>query len=80
MSKHAASHSLEDVLEFVNRFAEGKSKHASLAMFYFLYKETLVNRIAILEADPDKNRAAIEHNEKLVNELNAKLMEHMKLS
>lgn len=77
MAKQAAGHSMDDVLAYVDSFAEGKGKHASKAMFYFLYKEILVNRIAILEAAPDKNRGAIEHSEKLVNDLNIKLMEQL---
>lgn len=78
MPKDTAGHSMDDVLAYVNRFADGMPKHASTAMFYFLYKEILVNRIAILEADSAKNRGAIEHNEKIIDDLNVKLMEQLK--
>lgn len=68
------THSMEDVLKYVGEAAGGNHADASKAMFYFLYKEILVNRIAILESDPSQNRASIEHNERLINELNEKLM------
>lgn len=69
-----SSHSMEDVLKYVGEMAGGKHADASKAMFYFLYKEILVNRVAILESNPAQNRGAIEHNERLINELNEKLM------
>lgn len=69
---------MEDVLRYVERFADGDHKHASKALFYFLYKEILINRISILEAAATPNRGAIEHNEKIINELNRKLMEALK--
>jgi hypothetical protein len=69
---------MDDVIQFIERCADGGQKHACKAMFYFLYKEILVNRIGALESAVTPNHGAIEHNEKLVNELNLKLMEAMK--
>ena len=77
MTAKSPSHSMDDVLDYLNQFAGKGSTEASKAMFYFLYKEILVNRISILEANPATNRAAIEHNEKVINDLNMKLMEQM---
>lgn len=70
----AKSNDVDEVMEYVERFAEGWPAGASNCMFYFLYKEILVNRISILEADPSGNRAGIEHNERIINVLNEKLM------
>lgn len=76
MNRTPAGHSMDDVLKYVDRFSEGKS--ASKALFYFLYKEILVNRVNILEANPTANRAAIEHAEKVINDLNVMLMNQLK--
>lgn len=68
---------MDDVLAYVERFADGASGHASKAMFYFLYKEIMVNRLNLFEADAANNRAAIEHAEKVINDLNIKLMDQL---
>ncbi len=47
-------------------------------MFYFLYKEILVNRMMLLEADPHANKASLEHTEKVINDLNILLMNQLK--
>lgn len=77
MSKHKDAVSMESVLECVERSVAGPNARAAKAMFYFLYKEILVNRMLVLEADPHGNKAGIEHSEKLINELNQKLMKEM---
>lgn len=77
MKKNAQTHSMDDVLACVERFSEGASEHTAKAMFYFLYKEILVNRLNIFEADAANNRAGIEHTEKIINDLNIKLMEQL---
>lgn len=76
MNSKTAGQSMDEVLKYIERFSEGKT--ASKALFYFLYKEILVNRVHILEADPKANRAAIEHNEKVINDLNVMLMAQLK--
>lgn len=73
----AKAHDVDDVMEYMDRFAGSWPAGASKAMFYFLYKEILVNRINILEADATANRGAIEHNEKIINNLNAQLMDQL---
>ena len=65
--------SMDDVITFISDCNDGKE--CSKAMFYFLYKEILMNRIMIMEAK--NSRAGLEHNEKLVNDLNRLLMEKM---
>lgn len=69
---------VDEVMEYIDRFAEDWPAGTSKAIFYFLYKEILINRIAILEADPAKNRGAIEYNEKIINNLNGGLMNQLK--
>lgn len=66
-------------MEEVQKFLESdKPERATKAVFLFLYKEILANRLLILEAKPHDNSAAIVHCEKMINELNEKLMKHMK--
>ena len=77
MSKQTKSPSADDVLAYVSRLGNEKPGHGLDTAFCFLYKEILVNRVLILEADPNVNRAGIEHNEKVINDLNRKLMEQM---
>lgn len=72
------STSMNDLLAFIEKSASGKPANCSAAMFYFLYKEILVNRMMLLENAPDKNSAGKEHYEKMINELNFKLMDAMK--
>lgn len=67
----------DDVIEYMDSFAADWPKGVSRAMFYFLYKEILVNRINLLEVDSSANRGAIEHNERVVNDLNVKLMDQI---
>lgn len=71
-----SSQSMDDVLKYFDNC--GNPGYATKAAFFFLYKEILVNRIAIFEQGDKPNRGAVEFNEKLVNELNKKLMEQMK--
>ena len=68
----------DEVMEFLSRAASDTSGKNLNAAFCFLYKEILLNRIMIMESGQEPNRAGIEHNEKLVNDLNMKLMRHMK--
>lgn len=68
---------MESVLECVERSADGVKPCAAKAMFYFLYKEILLNRMLVLEADPHANRAGVEHAEAMINELNQKLMNEL---
>lgn len=67
--------SMDEVQKFL---ASKKPEDAAKAVFLFLYKEILVNRMLILEANPHENSASIAHYEKQINELNEKLMSHMK--
>ena len=78
MENKSASPTMDDVLQYVSRYAEGEKKHGANAMFYFLYKEILLNRMLILEQDEKGNKAAIEHNERTINDLNRLLMEQLK--
>lgn len=78
MAKHAHSQSADEVLDYACRVAKALPEDASRAMFYFLYKEILVNRMDIIESSPNPNRAAMEHTEKEINELNIKLAEQLK--
>ena len=73
-TKHE-SPTMDEVLGYVSKLTDGKHQHASNAVFYFLYKEILVNRVMILESSG--NKAAVEHWEKVINDLNAKLMEQV---
>lgn len=68
---------MDDVLRYVGQNGDENSKNCSKAMFHFLYKEILINRIMLLENDPGANRAGIEHAEKIVNELNRLLMDQL---
>lgn len=69
--------SMNEVLDYLSRFADEKPGHSLNAAFCFLYKEILLNRILIMESSPTPNRAGIEHNEQIVNELNQKLMKRL---
>ena len=70
--------SMDDVVDFVEINIDESPSECMTTMFYFLYKEILLNRLAILESAGDsQSRAAIEHNERLINELNRKLMEQV---
>lgn len=70
--------SMDDVLKYVERFTEGNQKNCSQAMFYFLYKEILVNRMMLLEGDRHANKASLDHTEKVINDLNILLMQQLK--
>lgn len=75
MEHRNASPSMEEVQKFLD---STKSESAAKAVFLFLYKEILVNRLLILEAKPHENTANISHYEKQITELNEKLMKHLK--
>jgi len=68
---------MDDVLRYVGQLGDDNAKNCSKAMFHFLYKEILINRIMLLESDPQANRAGIAHTEKIVNDLNRLLMEQL---
>ncbi len=72
-----SSNAMEEVLKYVGASADAPCEGMKAA-FLFLYKEILVNRISIFENSDKPNRGAVEFNEKLVNELNIKLMEQLK--
>ncbi len=74
----ATKASMDEVLNYVERFADDNQKNCSHAMFYFLYKEILINRMMFLEADPHANKASLEHTEKVINDLNIQLMSQLK--
>lgn len=76
MDQNKSTHSMDDVLRYIDHIA-GPTQHASKAMFYFLYKEILVNRTFILETARPENKAALEHNDKVINDLNRLLMEQL---
>ena len=65
-------------MEEVQKILDSNPASATKAVFLFLYKEILVNRLMILEAKPHENTANAAHYEKQITELNEKLMQHMK--
>ncbi|MCC8166959.1 MAG: hypothetical protein LIQ31_12600 [Planctomycetes bacterium] len=73
---NSQSPSMDDVLQYVKAAKDGE-KGCTQAIFYFLYKKILVNRMAIMENDPEKGRAGRDHVEKQIVELNKMLMECM---
>ena len=78
MSSKKKEAAIEDVLQFATDACQEMPGHSHKAVTYFLYKEILKNRLMLLEFTDKDNRAAAQHTENEINDLNIKLMELLK--